>query len=75
MAGLGAAAHLDENERSVGRAQHEVDLPAAAPGRPIIARLQAQARRLQMGQRQVFGRLPHGPRGTAAQPHFFKEIH
>ena len=51
----GALAHLDEHQRAVAIAHHQVDFAAAATGRPIIARHQPQARRFQMGQGAVFG--------------------
>ena len=40
---------------AVGRAHHQVDLTAAAPGRPIIARQQPQAARNEVGQCPVLG--------------------
>lgn len=39
--------------------------PTTAPGRPIIALQQLQARSLQKGQRLVFGRIAPLPRGAA----------
>ena len=52
---VGAPAHLDEDQRAVGVAQDQVDFTPAAPGRPIIAHQQPQARALQMLQGAVFG--------------------
>lgn len=50
----GTAAHLYENQSAVRRAHHQVNLAAATPRRPIIARQKAQTARLQIGQRLVF---------------------
>lgn len=57
----GALPHFDEDQRVVTRiariAHHQVDLAAAPARGSIIARHQPQARRLQMRQRRVFGRI------------------
>src|SRR6218665_1447150 len=52
---VGAVAHFYEHQGAVPVAQHQVDLAAAAPGRPIIARHQLQTGGLQMGQGQGLG--------------------
>ena len=52
----GTLAHLDKHQGAVAGLHDEIDLAAAAPGRPIIAFEQAQARGLQMLQGPVFGR-------------------
>ena len=65
-----AAAHLHEHQRAVALAHDKVNLAAAAPRGSIIALQQPQARRLQMGQRPVFGG------GAALAGCFFtKEFH
>lgn len=66
MAGSGTLAHLDKDHGAIRRRHDEIDFPAAAPRRPIIAFEQAQASGLQMLQGPVFG---HRPRlsGAAAQ--------
>lgn len=58
VAGAGTLAHLDENQRAVGRVAHdEIDLAAAAARRSIIAARQHQARGLQVRQRGVLCRI------------------
>lgn len=70
----GTAAYFDKHQRAIALAQDQIDLAAAAPWGSIIALQQPQARRLQMGQRPVFG-------GTAALARaasccfFTKEFH
>jgi 16S rRNA (cytidine1402-2'-O)-methyltransferase len=54
VARAGAAAHLDEHQRAAV-VHHQVDLAAAAPRRPIIARHQPQAGAAQVRQRTVLG--------------------
>ena len=56
MAGPGTLTHLDKDHGAVARLHDEINFAAAAPGRPIIAFEQAQARGLQMLQGPVFGR-------------------
>ncbi len=51
----GALAHFHEDHRAAGIAHHQVDLAAAAAGRPIIAREQLQPGVHQVGQGAVFG--------------------
>lgn len=51
----GAPAHLDEHQRAIAIAHHQVDFAAAAARSPIIARYEPQAGRLQVGERAVFG--------------------
>ncbi len=71
-----ALAHLDEHQGAVASLHDQVDLAAAAPGRPIIALEQAQARGLQVLQGPVLGRrtgLPGARPATARQP--FGEHH
>ena len=51
----GTLAHLDEHQRAVAIAHHQIDFAAAATGRPIIARHQPQTRRFQVGQGAVLG--------------------
>ena len=46
---------LHEHQRAVAIVHDEVDFPATAAGRPIIARYQPQARRFEMGERPVLG--------------------
>ena len=48
-------ARLDEHHGAARLAHDQVDFPAAAAGRPIIARKQFQAARQQVGQRPVLG--------------------
>src|SRR6218665_1385917 len=52
---VAGVARSQEHQGAVPLAQHQVDLAAAAPGRPIIARHQLQTGGLQMGQGQVLG--------------------
>lgn len=55
----GPRAHLDEDQRAVGRAHDEVDLTGAARGTggdSIIPLQQRQARALQMRERRVLAR-------------------
>ena len=61
----GTAAHLNKHQRAVTIAHHQINLAPTAPGRPIIALQQLQARSLQKGQRLVFGRIAPLPRGAA----------
>lgn len=51
----GAPAHLDEHQRAIALAHHQVDFAATAAGRPIIARYEPQPRRLQVGKGAVLG--------------------
>ena len=53
-----AGAHLHEHQRAVALAHDQVDLAAAAPGRPIIARDQAEPARAQVRERAILGRIP-----------------
>lgn len=55
-----AAAHFHEHQRAAGLSHHQVDLAAAAPGRPIIAVHQAQPGFAEMGERAVFGGVAGG---------------
>jgi hypothetical protein len=50
-------ANLHEHQRPIAIAHHEVDLAAAAAGRPIIAGKQAHSLRLQVRQRAAFRRI------------------
>jgi len=52
---IGAFSHLDENQRAAAVAHHQVDLAAAAPGRPIIAGDQLEAGGRQVRQRALLG--------------------
>ena len=62
----GTLAHLDKHQGAVASLHDEIDLATAAPGRPIIAFEQAQARGLQVLQSPVFSRSPRLT-GAAAQ--------
>ena len=54
----GTLPHLDEHQRAVAWIAHdEVDLAAAASGGSIIARDQAEARRLQVVELGIFRRV------------------
>lgn len=66
MCGAGTLAHLDKDHGPVTGLHDQVDLAATAPGRPIIALQQAQARGLQVLQGPVLGRSPRLT-GAAAQ--------
>ena len=70
----GAAAHFDKHQRAIALAQDQIDLTAAAPRGSIIALQQTQARRLQMGQRPVFGGRA-ALAGRAGSRFFTKEFH
>ena len=67
----GPAPDLDKHQRAVAIAHHQVDFPAAAAGRPIIARHQPQARRFEMGKRPVLG----GVAGLLGGDRLSGEIH
>ena len=67
MAGPGTLTHLDKDHRAVASLHDQIDLATAAPGRPIIALKQAQARGLQMLQGPVFGRRPRLTGAASAQ--------
>lgn len=72
----GAAAHFDKHQRAVAVTHNQIDLTATAPRRSIIALQQTQARRLQMGQRPVFGRSTALARTVGRSGCFFtKEFH
>jgi len=55
MAGAQALTHLHKHQRTVGSTHHQVNLTAAAPWCPIIARQQSQAPVLQKLQGFVLG--------------------
>ena len=61
--------HLDEDQRAVGRAHHQVDLAAPASWRPIIALHEPQARVEQMLERRVLGRVTQAFRGPSRPEH------
>jgi hypothetical protein len=52
-----ALAHFDEDHGAARLAHYQIDLAAAAPGRPIIARQQLQAAPQQMRECPVLGRV------------------
>ena len=58
-AGVGPLAHLDKDQGAPGLAQDQVDLAAAPPRRPIIARDEAQPGGAQMRQGAVFSRIAY----------------
>lgn len=66
MAGRSTLAHLDKDHGAIASLHDQIDLAAPAPGRPIIALQQAQARGLQVLQGPVFGRRARLA-GAAAQ--------
>ena len=66
MARPGSLADLDEDQRTVCGLHDQVDLAPAAPGRPIIALEQAQARGLQVLQGPVLSRCTGLPGARAA---------
>lgn len=55
----GARTDLDEHQRSIARAHHQVNLSTATARRSIIALQQAQPLRLQVLQRLGFGSVTH----------------
>ena len=67
----GPAPDLDEDQRVVRFAQHQVDFAAAPAWRPIIAGHQLQAGRLEMREREVLG----GIAGLLGGGRFSPEIH
>ena len=54
VAWVQALTYLHKDQCSVGTAHDQINLAAATPRRPIIARQKAQTARLQIGQRLVF---------------------
>ena len=80
---LRATANLHKHQGAVPVPHHQINLAPAAPGRPIIAHRQLQARRLQMCQGLVLGivaPLTRGgffgsPWGGHGGWFFSKEIH
>src|SRR6218665_2197149 len=63
---VGAVAHFYEHQGAVPVAQHQVDLAAAAPGRPIIARPQLPTGGLPMGPGPGLGGAAAPPGGGGA---------
>ena len=51
----GTAPDLDEHQRAVALAHHQVDFAATAARGSIIARYEPQARRLEVGEGAVLG--------------------
>lgn len=75
-----AAAHFGEDQRAIGRAQNQVDLPAATPWRSIIALQQTQARCRQPSQSPLLRSITLGlgagrARARCGRLRFFKESH